>query len=256
MSHKNLDFTPEFLNGEKDFIDFSDDNGLSLNNIYLPQEVLLHLLSFIEPKKLLQYCRVCRTWNKLIKSYSLWSIIYKRKYNNKPKKLPWYVYYCFFTSNYFHKNLLQNCNGEHRFTNWQMTSNGGGGFIIEAVPMGSDPLPTDVPEFNGKSSCFATSYGRCSKNQRIHLDQNKLLKFILENYKPHIYISEWVAGRFDCGCIYSMNCIFKDKDDKDIGNAVCGYIVQQWEGSKWTKVLMIKILNLFYNKYILVFSWK
>ncbi|KAF5301486.1 hypothetical protein FQR65_LT08789 [Abscondita terminalis] len=234
-------YLPKFLNEENQLLDTDEsDNGLFLSNTYMPEEVLLHILSYVEAEKLLKYSLVCKKWNSIIKSYSLWSSIYKRKYHRKPKKLPWYLYYCYLSSNYFDTNLLKNGNGEDGYNNWVIKEEGGDKFTIENPPIGSDPLNVDVPEFNNHTSCFATSFGNCYKIQTIKLGQSNLFRYILNNYKPHIYLSEWTAGRFDCGCIYRLRCGFLGlPSNVNVIKPSVGNRVVQWEGSKWKKVDMI-----------------
>lgn len=233
------EFLPSFLNNQNQLDEGCEEtNGLCLSNVYIPEEVLLHILAYVDPKEILKYSLVCHTWNKLIKSYALWSIIYKRKYNRKPKKLPWYLYYCHLSTNYFDTNLLRNGNGQDKFENWKIKRDGGDKCIIENPPVGADPLPLDVPEFYNKTSCFATSYDTCYKVQPVNFGNSKLFQYILDSYKPHIYLSEWTAGRFDCGCVYKLQCGFiKTDEPKTFSNNPCALNrVAQWEGSKWEKM--------------------
>lgn len=231
-------YLPNFLINENQFMETDEsDNGLFLSNIYIPEEVLLHILSYIEPRNLLKYSLVCKQWNSIIKSYSLWSSIYKRRYNRKPKKLPWYLYYCHLSTNYFDVNLLRNGNGEDGFNHWVIKEDGGDKFIVEDPPIGADPLNIDIPEFHNKTSCFATSYGNSVKIQTIQLGQSNLFRYILNNYKPHIYLSEWTAGRFDCGCVYRLRCGFSGlPPNLQVTKPSSGNKVTQWEGSKWKKI--------------------
>lgn len=155
---------------------FVDDspNGLHFNNIYLPEEVICDILSYIPPQEILKLTLVCKKWCNIIKSQIFWMKIYNRHYPKKAKKLPWYVYYCYFTTDNF-LNLLKNGNGQDRYNHWKIIKNYGNKFKIENVPCGSDPLPSGVPEFNGCTSCFATSYQSCNKiqvSERNTLSQN------------------------------------------------------------------------------------
>lgn len=145
---------------------FEDDspNGLHFNNIYLPEEVICNILSYVPPKDVLKLTLVCKKWCNIIKSQNFWMQIYNRYYPKKAKKLPWYVYYCYFTTDNFH-NLLKNGNGQEQFKYWKIMKNYGDKFKIENTPAGSDPLPSGVPEFKGCTSCFATSFHDCNKIQ-------------------------------------------------------------------------------------------
>lgn len=145
---------------------FEDDavNGLCLNEHYLPEEIISNILSYIPPSKILNCSLVCRKWCNIIKSDHFWMNLYNRYYPNKAKQLPWYVYYSFFTTRNFH-NLIKNGNGEEKFKYWKILKNFGDEFQIENPPAGADQLPSCVKEFNGKTSCFATSYYECNKIQ-------------------------------------------------------------------------------------------
>lgn len=232
-------------------------NGLYFNDVYMPEEIVSIILSYIPPKKILNTTLVCKKWCNIIKSDAFWSEIYSREYNRRPKKLPWYVYYSYITSDYFDKNLIKNGNGQNQFDHWKIVMNYGDGFRIEDPPQSSDPLPSDVPEFNGKTSCFATSYYECNKFQEISFRRNRLLQLIFMKYRPHIYVSEWMAARFDCGCSYNLFCklygrdepvkgrvkvIQDDSSDDEIEVQEPMHVegremrIEQWAGSTWQKV--------------------
>ncbi|KAF5295950.1 hypothetical protein FQA39_LY12722 [Lamprigera yunnana] len=235
-----VSYLPNFLKKDATFGDPENDNGLILSNTYIPEEVLLHILSFLEPRTILKCSLVCKEWNRLIRSYSLWATIYRRRCNRKPKKLPWYLYYCYLSTNFFDVNLLKNGNGEQQLENWTVVEEGGNKFLVEDPPVGADPLNLDVSEFNNKTSCFATSYSRCYKIQNIKLGKSNLFRYILSNYKPHIFLSEWTAGRFDCGCVYRLKCGFSGLSPTvKCVKPASGHIVKQWEGSKWVKIAMV-----------------
>ncbi|KAJ8939456.1 hypothetical protein NQ318_023082 [Aromia moschata] len=120
------------------------------------------------------------------------------------------------------------------------------GFELEDLPYGSEPLSLDVPDFNGCTSCFATSFYECKKIQEISLRKKRLLRYILNQFKPHIYVIEWAAGRYDCGCRYQLGIRGYEEDgivdmDFDDGSIIPLFyitkemVVQQWEGKKWEK---------------------
>lgn len=217
--------------------DDDTDNGLFLNGCYIPEEVLTIILSHVDPKHLLKLSQVCKKWCRIIKSHVLWSIMYERKNKRKAKKLPWYVYYCYFATEYFDKNLLKNGNGQWMFNHWKIIKNYGDEFKIEKEPNGADPLPLDVPDFNGRKSCFATSYYECNKLQEIDLTRNRLFLYILNKYRPHIYVSEWVTARNDCGSVYKLVCRLTNKEKEyNLYEKQLVHRFEQWEGSSWIKV--------------------
>lgn len=83
--------------------------GLFLNNFYIPEEVLTLILSYLDVQDLLKVSLVCKTWCRIIRTFEIWSIKYKRctKNRKQPKKLPWYVYYAYFYTYFFDRYLLR-----------------------------------------------------------------------------------------------------------------------------------------------------
>lgn len=91
--------------------------------------------------------------------------------------------------------------------------------------------------------------------QQIQLKNKRLLRYIIKKHKPHIYVSEWMAGRFDCGCRYQLGILgYGDNFDKDLEEAENlsnlqnisaiehffhknkEVFVEQWQGRVWKKV--------------------
>ncbi|CAG9859983.1 unnamed protein product [Phyllotreta striolata] len=228
-------------------------NGLVFNSIFIPEEVLTQILSFIPPKELLPLTLVCKKWCNIIKSECIWMEIYNKGHTHRAKLLPWYVYYLYFTTDSF-TNLLKNGNGKDGFKNWVILKNLGDQFKIEDPPKGSDPLPEGVPDFNGHTSCFVTSYYECNKIQEIQLENKRLLRYVMNKYRPQIAASEWVAARFDCGCEYKLtfrgfgpNYLPKEPneyvDEEEIEDALFekhkSVRFEQWAGKSWEKVELL-----------------
>ncbi|XP_028154422.1 F-box only protein 6 [Diabrotica virgifera virgifera] len=236
-------------------------NGLFLNDVYFPEEIIIKILTFLPPEQLLPLSLVCKKWCNIIKSDSFWMDVYNNQFPNKAKRLPWYVYYLYYSTDDF-RNLLKNGNGQEGFKHWTILKNFGDEFIIEPVPKGSDPLPEGVPEFCGRKSCFTTSFYECCKIQVIRLENKRLLRYVINKFKPHIYVSEWYAGRFDCGCEYKLTIkglasesMQKPMEDEDLeieydrmeyhrteGDEIVLFsllkpaIIPQWEGKEWNKM--------------------
>lgn len=121
-------------------------------------------------------------------------------------------------------------------------------FIIENLPVGAEPLPSGVEDFNGAQSCFATSFLMCAKCQLIDVSSN-LVQHILREHKPHIYLSEWVAGRFDCGAVYHAYCELLP-EVSSYNNVPTGHLyheVEAWGDSAWTKVSGVSVWALKYD---------
>lgn len=83
----------------------------------------------------------------------------------------------------------------------------------------------------------------------------RLLRYIIKNHRPHIYVSEWMAGRFDCGCVYQLGirgygerygkewqAARKNSSTPDIDlitplfHKTKQEKVEQWRGKAWKKV--------------------
>lgn len=243
---------------------YDPTNGLILSDVLLPEEIVLLILSYVDSKSLLNCKLVCINWSEIIQSNSFWRLKLQPLKKNIKENIPWYIYYCLVYRNIFDTNLLKNASGENKLNYWHIHHNGGNKWKVENTPMGADPLPENVPDFNGKQCCFATSFSACSKSQQINLNENKLLSYIIREFHPTIIISEWYninwynlgkninfndyfrfAGRFDCGCTYKLNPKFLDKNRKIIYEKEEKRRVEQWEGTKWSKVIYIYSFYIF-----------
>jgi hypothetical protein len=83
----------------------------------LPEEILVHVLSYVDIKTLVKLRRVCRWWKHLIDN-EVWRLKVSREKSRSLKsvetkqKLPWFVYYCICDRDPFGKNLLKNHCGQ------------------------------------------------------------------------------------------------------------------------------------------------
>lgn len=75
-------------------------------------------------------------------------------------------------------------------TNWNILSNGGNEWAIEDPPQGSDTVPQSE-EFGDFTSCFATSYQSCSKEQVVDLLSEGMNSKMMDEFQPIIEVSEW-----------------------------------------------------------------
>jgi hypothetical protein len=83
----------------------------------LPEEVLLHILSYVDHKTLVNLRLVCHLWKHLIDNEAWRLKVSRGKYGSVksvgPKqKLPWFVYYWICYKDPFAKNLLKNHCGQ------------------------------------------------------------------------------------------------------------------------------------------------
>lgn len=81
-----------------------DNNGLLINNsIFIPREILVHILRFVHPYTLVHSCKiVCRSWNEIINN-DVWKsvVIHSPNVNSDGQRQVKYPYP-------FGMNLLRN----------------------------------------------------------------------------------------------------------------------------------------------------
>jgi F-box protein 6 len=69
-------------------------------------------------------------------------------------------------------------------------SNGGNCWTVEDPPQGADTVPCSE-EFDNLTSCFATSYHSCSKEQIVNLLLQGMNSKMMDEFQPIIEVSEW-----------------------------------------------------------------
>jgi hypothetical protein len=85
--------------------------------LIVPEEILIHILSYVDAQTLVKLRLVCHWWKHLIDN-EVWKLKTSRqKYRSlksvDPKwKLPWFVYYWICVKDPFGKNLLKNHCGQ------------------------------------------------------------------------------------------------------------------------------------------------
>jgi hypothetical protein len=94
-----------------------DDKELQPLEHSLPEEILVHILSYVDVETLLKLRLVCCWWKYLIDN-EVWKLkvsrgTFKSLNSVNPKwKLPWFVYYWICVKDSFGKNLLKNHCGQ------------------------------------------------------------------------------------------------------------------------------------------------
>ncbi len=105
-----------------------EDNGLILNAVFIPEEVLCNILSFVDAHSLVHSCRlVCQIWRNSIDN-DVWKSKVRRLTKDKLSsfsklsmterlrlRLPWLLYYSIFSRDPFEKNLLKNNCGQGEY---------------------------------------------------------------------------------------------------------------------------------------------
>lgn len=235
---KTIDNILKFKFMEPLEIECNDTNGLCLNNVFCPEEVVTKILTFVNPENVLVDALVCKKWNNIIKSTYFWAQIYRRIHHKPPKNLPWYVFYCYLGQKQLNCNLLKNGNGQEGFNHWDIINEELVPFGIEwNPPLGCDILPENVPEFNGYTMCFVTNGETCVKKQEVDLLlQSKLLFYIVNKFGPDIYLSDWVAARRDCSIAYTLTCTLYQKQFDRFTKTV-KHNIKIGGGGIWKKVI-------------------
>ncbi|KAM4020698.1 F-box only protein 27 [Anomaloglossus baeobatrachus] len=165
-----------------------------------PEEILLLILSFVPSLDLLLHCRlVSRRWRRLVDAPTLWRTKCERDRRREILlaaemcgDFSWQRV-CLKTP--FSKNLLRNPYGAERLKHWTVR-NGGDGWTVE--------VNLSALEGAERQTCFVTSFSWCEKSQIIDLLQEGLWEHLLDVHQPSICISDWYAGRQDCGCVYRI----------------------------------------------------
>ncbi|XP_033223607.1 F-box only protein 6-like [Belonocnema kinseyi] len=170
--------------------DENDDNGLILNNHYIPEEVLANILRYVHYKTLAKCMLVCKRWNELIQSY-VWRKKSKAILGQllpADEKIHWSLYYIICKDNSpFGRNLIKNHSGSEGLKkHWKILRNDGDKWAVEEPPLGVPPLPETEPLFAERQTCFVTSYVNCCKMQTVDLLAEGLTSQILDNLQPPI----------------------------------------------------------------------
>ncbi|XP_011501762.1 PREDICTED: F-box only protein 2-like [Ceratosolen solmsi marchali] len=215
------------------------NNGLIVNDKYIPEELLSTILCYIDHKTLVSCQIVCKRWNFLIKSY-VWR---KKAEITLGHALPvdestmWAKYYFICDKKPFYKNLIINNITTLFPNNWTILNFGGNGWAVECPPIGVPPLPED-PIFNGENACFVTSYNKCLKVQVINLIEQGFSKYLLDNLQPIIKVSEYYSCRWDCPAVYNCTVqLLKEKLDSEELFASYNYkkLLEHGDQNKWFK---------------------
>ncbi|KAM5146252.1 F-box only protein 17-like [Mantella aurantiaca] len=201
----------------------------------LPDDVLLLILSHVPANDLVLHCRsVSHRWKYLIDSPTVWRM--KCEQMNNMKELLRVADMChniswprIFMNKPFSRNLVQNPCGTEQLQHWDVR-NGGDGWAVE----------NNHSDLEGAESqtCFVTSYEWCEKTQLIDLVKEGLWEHFLDVHQPAICVSDWYAGRHDCGCVYDLNVQLLAADKMAVIKefAKSPDPVPQWNDKKYNQV--------------------
>ncbi|XP_038677900.1 F-box only protein 6-like [Scyliorhinus canicula] len=201
----------------------------------LHEDVLAEILCHVPGKDLILNCRlVCRLWRELVDRTHIWKekCIRERAFQRNLH---------FITPNDWMKlyfiplavNLIKNPSAEEDLRFWSIDENGGDEWNVETLPGGhgqNHPCKT-------LNKYFVTSYGLCRKSQIIDLSAHGLWGGLLDFLQPKIVVSDWYAGRHDCGCMYALSVELLSEDRTPIRSYNSEEIrIPQWSDVKWNQI--------------------
>uniref|UniRef100_A0A914DS47 FBA domain-containing protein n=1 Tax=Acrobeloides nanus TaxID=290746 RepID=A0A914DS47_9BILA len=244
---------------------------LDLSDEKLPEFLHFEILLRLNTKELIKNCTlVSKKWNSILAQTQFW--IQKCEYDGHNEALPPvhlrqlpFNYKKICLKNPFGRNLIQaypnqlknprnacrceqihgSCSdkdfgGDPRWIYQQKQR-----FSHEIPPffLGHEHFDKDF-DFNLIDSCLATSNCWSSKEIMIDLLKEGFDEFVLDQLRPTITISEYVAHRADCGAIYHMEAYLLTKNKKLFQNLPPEMVTRfetrktfaQWESQKWVKI--------------------
>ncbi|CAH2314156.1 F-box only 17-like [Pelobates cultripes] len=209
-----------------------------------PDEILQKILSFLPPRELVTRCRlVSRRWKHLVDSPTLWKL--KCEHERHADLLrasslcnffPWQRV---FVKEIFWRNLIRNPCGQDGFDHWNVI-HGGDGWVVE-----NNRCPVEGAE---SQTCFVTSFFWCSKSQTIDLLKEGFCEHYLDVHQPPIVISDWVAGREDCGCMYEINIHLLAADRQSIKT----FSNPTLQIDQWNNQIYHQVSSAMYKQYTIV----
>lgn len=185
----------------------------------VPDDILFEVLKWVPVKDIIRSCvYVCRQWKGIIDTQMFWKEKCSQDlgYTNKICHLlvdeDFKVLYF---KRPYQNNLIENPDAREGLKYWMIHQNRGDQWTVEE-PVGCHPLEQFTgSQQNKETKCWVSSYEMCSKSQTIDLLKRGCSVHILDEVRPDIHVSEWYAGRFDCGMEYSiMVKLLKNKNDK------------------------------------------
>ncbi|XP_008412503.1 F-box only protein 6-like [Poecilia reticulata] len=165
----------------------------------LPLDILEEIFLNLPPHHVVCVCRlVCRQWKDVADSESFWRERCRREgYRLRDfSKVPsdWRLFYFLCKKR---RNLMKNPRADDEFQGWRILDNGGDQWKVEE-PMVEHSNPAVKKN-------YVTSFGWCRKEQMIDLMEEGYNPLFMDEFQPHIRISDWYAPRWDCGSIYVIS---------------------------------------------------
>uniref|UniRef100_A0A3B5ANH9 F-box only protein 6-like n=1 Tax=Stegastes partitus TaxID=144197 RepID=A0A3B5ANH9_9TELE len=200
----------------------------------LPLEILEEIFLNLPPHEVVCLCRlVCCQWKEVADSESLWRERCRRERYHRcdDSKIPDDCRLFYFICKK-RRNLLKNPNGENKMKNWQIIENGGDKWKIEGLMA---PHPNEKVQRN-----FVTSYGMCRKAQLIDLEKEGYNPFFMDQFQPHIRVSDWYAPRWDCGSEYTISVQLLNHRKEVVKKFAPDTVYfQQWNDQQWNQMIHV-----------------
>ncbi|XP_058804214.1 F-box only protein 44-like [Phymastichus coffea] len=169
-------------------------NGLILETSYIPEELLIEILLYVDCRQLVLCHLVCKQWNKIIKE-SVWRKKAEINYGRLlfiNQKLPWSAYFFISNKKLFQRNLLESTNNKVSYAKDEFES-----IHINVKdnshPINVLPFPED-PLFKKNINCIKVVHDDIISARRkfsIDLIQEGFTNYILDILEPIIEVSEW-----------------------------------------------------------------
>ncbi|XP_027872901.1 F-box only protein 6-like [Xiphophorus couchianus] len=202
--------------------------------IPLPLDILEEIFLNLPRQHVVCVCRlVCRQWKDVADSESFWRERCRREgYQLRdPSKVPsnWRLFYFLCKKR---RNLIKNPRAEDEFQGWRILKNGGDKWKIEgSMVKHSNPAV---------QKNFVTSYGWCTKEQVINLMEEGYNPSFMDEFQPHIRISDWYAPRWDCGSIYKI-CVQLLNHKQDVLQEFRPEPISfpQWNDQQWNQMVHV-----------------
>uniref|UniRef100_A0A3B5QLU6 F-box only protein 6-like n=1 Tax=Xiphophorus maculatus TaxID=8083 RepID=A0A3B5QLU6_XIPMA len=202
--------------------------------IPLQLDILEEIFLNLPPQHVVCVCRlVCRQWKDVADSESFWRERCRREgYQLRdPSKVPsnWRLFYFLSKKR---RNLIKNPRAEDEFQGWRILKNGGNKWKIEgSMVKHSNPAV---------QKNFVTSYGWCTKEQVINLKDEGYCPSFMDEFQPHIRISDWYGARSDCGSIYIISVQLLDHKKNVLQNfSPEPATIPQWNDQQWHQMVHV-----------------
>lgn len=157
------------------------------------EEIFLNL----PHNKVVRVCRlVCHQWKEVADGDFLWRERCRREgYRLRDaSKTPtdWRLFYFLCKKR---RNLVRNPRGEDNLKGWQ--------FLEKGRKWKTERLTEPHPKEDVQTK-FMTSYGMCRKAQLIDLKKEGYSPPFMDEFQPHIRVTDWYAALWICGSEYTI----------------------------------------------------